>query len=175
MEAIEEEATKAEEAAEGSASLDTFSQRQIFDPRAAFRRLVNELEEIFKAQDYNLMADASSPVGLFQWDVSLAGFRPDSPLAADMQMVGRKYGMSSVQLQISFKRGLHPFYPPSVRIISPRFHDPVLAAVASHPAFSADGWNPMMSAKEAILKIKSFLEVSQTGFEPRTGDIGVVR
>lgn len=28
---------------------------QIFDSRAAFRRLANELEEIFKAQDFNMV------------------------------------------------------------------------------------------------------------------------
>lgn len=28
---------------------------QIFDARAAFRRLANELEEIFKAQDFNMV------------------------------------------------------------------------------------------------------------------------
>ena len=28
---------------------------QIFDSRAAFRRLTNELEEVFKAQDFNMV------------------------------------------------------------------------------------------------------------------------
>ena len=76
MEAIEEEVVRAEEGAASVGGLDALSQRQIFDPRAAFRRLVNELEEIFKEQDFNLMAETSGPQGLFAWDVSLAGFRP---------------------------------------------------------------------------------------------------
>lgn len=43
------------------------SEKQIFDTKAAFRRLLNELEEIIKAQDMNLMVDAPGPEGLFQW------------------------------------------------------------------------------------------------------------
>ena len=35
-----------EEAATASTSLDALQQRQIFDSRAAFRRLANELEEV---------------------------------------------------------------------------------------------------------------------------------
>ena len=46
------------------ASLDGFprcDRLQIFDSRAAFRRLTNELEEIFKAQDFNMASPAGGP------------------------------------------------------------------------------------------------------------------
>lgn len=158
MEAIEAEARRAEtEADEDAAAFH--AEKQIFDPRAAYQRLVNELGEIFKAQDYNLMADAAGPLGLFQWEVSLAGFRPDSGLAGDLQQAGRKYGVSSVQLQMNFKRGLHPFYPPSVQVLSPRFQGCAMGAVACFPILKAEHWDPLLSAKEVVMKIKEFLEV----------------
>ena len=46
VEKIEEEQRVREEAATASTSLDALQQRQIFDSRAAFRRLANELEEV---------------------------------------------------------------------------------------------------------------------------------
>lgn len=129
------------------------------------------------AQDFNLVAEATGPEGLYTWTVSLADFSPDSPLAQasrswllnphesctsglqfrgatlgsiasfsqlkslpvsrarlfrcdgvaalqDMQQAGRKFGVSSVQLQLHFKRGLHPFYPPSVKLMAPRCGQP---------------------------------------------------
>ena len=44
----------------------------------------------------------------------------------DLQQAGRQFGSSSVQLQLVFKRPLHPFYPPSVQLVSPRFQGPIL-------------------------------------------------
>ena len=43
-----------------------------------------------------------------------------------MREAGRRFGASSVQLQLVFKRPLHPFYPPSVQLVSPRFQGPLL-------------------------------------------------
>lgn len=48
----------------------------------------------------------------------------------DMQQAGRRFGSSSVQLQLVFKRPLHPFYPPSVQLVSPRFQGPILRWLA---------------------------------------------
>jgi baculoviral IAP repeat-containing protein 6 len=162
MQKVEREAEERDAAAAAAggaaASLDALDKRQIFDTRSAFRRLTNELEEIFRLQDYNLMADADGPQGLFHWDVSLAGFRADSPLAEDMRQAGRAFGLSSVQLQLTFKRGLHPFYPPAVRLVSPRFGPGVLAAVEAHPLLKADAWDPTLSAAELLQHVKAFLE-----------------
>ena len=45
----------------------------------------------------------------------------------------RRHGQGNVQLRLRFKRGLHPFYPPSVELLRPRFCGPLLGALASHP------------------------------------------
>ena len=36
----------------------------------------------------------------------------------------------------------------------------MLSALASHPMFTLEGWDPFQPAKEALLSIKAFLEVS---------------
>jgi baculoviral IAP repeat-containing protein 6 len=73
------------------------------------------------------MAEASdAPDGLYRWHVTLGGFDPAAALAADLQQAGRRFGASAVQLQLVFKRPLHPFYPPAVQLVAPRFHGPVL-------------------------------------------------
>eukprot|EP00887_Chlorella_sp_A99_P005986 scaffold27.g5986.t1 len=160
VEKIEREIeAREDEAAATSSNLDVLQQRQIFDSKAAFRRLANELEEIFKAQqhDFNMVAEASdAPDGLYRWDVHLGGF--SGPLAEDLQQAGRKFGGSSVRLQLVFKRPLHPFYPPSVRLSWPRFQGPILSAVASHPLFTPRCWDPMLTAREVLLLLKAFLE-----------------
>ena len=51
----------------------------------------------------------------------------------DMVELERQHGPGSVQLRLKFKRGLHPFYPPSVELLRPRFCGPLLGALASHP------------------------------------------
>ncbi|EFN57878.1 hypothetical protein CHLNCDRAFT_141888 [Chlorella variabilis] len=159
VERVEREIEEKEEFTDISGDLDALQQRQIFDSRSAFRRLANELEEIFKAQDFNMVAEAfDAPEGLYRWHVTLGGFDPASPLAQDMQQAGRRFGSSSVQMHIVFKRPLHPFYPPSVQLVSPRFQGPILGAVASHPLFAIKGWDPTLSARDALLLLKQFLE-----------------
>lgn len=51
----------------------------------------------------------------------------------DMAELRRRHGHAGVRLRLRFKRGLHPFYPPSVELLQPRFCGPLLGALASHP------------------------------------------
>lgn len=159
LEAIEQQKARDATKDKTSAAGMEHSVKQIFDTKAAFRRLLNELEEIFKAPDIHLMVDAPGPEGLFQWEVYLAGFSTEkSDLATDLYQTGRHFGLSSVHLQITFKRGLHPFYPPSIQVLSPRFVGPVLGAVSCFPMLHPQNWDPIASAKDIILNIKDFLE-----------------
>jgi len=127
-------------------------------PNRVWYRLVKEMEEIFKAQDFSMLVEPSPTAGIYLWDVYIAGFSPECRLDAELRQAGRRSGTSSVHLQITFQRGVHPYYPPSVRIISPRFIDPVMTAVVSHPILHSDFWNPVTTARDIILAIKGFLE-----------------
>ena len=56
------------------------SKRQIFNTKEAFMRLSNELLEIIKRQDPQLYGDSVGD-DIYQWDIWIAGFRPDSAVA----------------------------------------------------------------------------------------------
>ncbi len=66
-----------------------------------------------------------------------------------------------MQLRVSFKRGLHPFYPPAIQIVRPHFLMPIPGAVASHPMLKLSNWQPMRALREVFEEIKTFLEVGQ--------------
>lgn len=95
---------------------------------------------------------------VYCWSVELASFNPSSGLAKDIAELQKQYSYSTVQLHFLFKRGLHPFYPPRVEVLRPRFKTPISWAVASHPMFHLSNWDPWIRQKEAILQIKTFLE-----------------
>lgn len=94
---------------------------------------------------------------VYQWNVELAGFPPDSNLYHDISELQKKSSYSSVHLLITFKRGLHPFFPPRVEILRPRFKGAMAWAIASHPMLNLSNWDPLIRLKELIMRIKEFL------------------
>ncbi|MEW5298580.1 MAG: hypothetical protein WDW36_001686 [Sanguina aurantia] len=156
---------KGKKAVTFSATQGLAAKRQIFNPSEAFRMLSRELVDIYKRQSYEMFVDALDD-DVYRWVVELSSFDSKSPLAAvsargvpqDMREVQKRYAYSSVQLHITFKRGLHPFYPPAVDIVRPHFVGPVLGAVASHPMLLLQNWDPWRSHLQLIQEVKSFLE-----------------
>ncbi|CAD7703570.1 unnamed protein product [Ostreobium quekettii] len=142
-----------------SASESVAQTRQIFDEEETFRRLCKELLDIKREQENSmtLLVDAIDD-DIYRWCVNMAGFNPSSCLAEDILEMSRLYCDSSVQIHMTFKRGLYPFYPPQIEVVRPRFKMPLAWAVASHPMFHLSNWDPWLSPKAAILQIKDFLE-----------------
>lgn len=71
----------------------------------------------------------------------------------------QEHGKGYVHLQLSFKRGLHPFYPPLLDVLYPRFKGPVAGALTSHPVTQLQQWDPWITQRELAGKLKAFLEV----------------
>lgn len=44
-----------------------------------------------------------------------------------------------------------------------RFDGPMLSALASHPMFTTERWDPTLSAKDVLMSVKAFLEVCMGG------------
>ena len=65
-------------------------------------------------------------------------------LLQDMLEVSRHYCCSIVSLNVSFMRGLHPFFPPSVEVVRPHFKGACLPACPS--GFRAVGPKPCTPA-----------------------------
>lgn len=58
-----------------------------------------------------------------------------------------------------FKRGLHPFYPPTVQLLRPRCRAPLLGALSSHPMLQLAAWDPWRPQKDLIEQLRLFLQV----------------
>lgn len=104
-----------------------------------------------------MMVDAIGN-NVYTWNVELGNFSTDSDLYEDLMAMRELHGYSTVQLHVTFKRGLHPFYPPMVEVIRPRFKGPVNWAISSHPMLRLANWDPLRSQKLLIIEIKLFLE-----------------
>lgn len=76
-----------------------------------------------------------------------------------MQEIQRRHQYSFVKLILRFKRGLHPFYPPSVELVRPHFKGCIAAAVAVHPMLRLGTWDPWRPMEDVIRQIKAFLQV----------------
>ena len=55
---------------------------------------------------------------LFEWDVKLYKFDPESNLAKDLKKLNELHGIDNVWLRMSFPREF-PFAPPFVRVLAP--------------------------------------------------------
>ena len=95
---------------------------------------------------------------VYRWRVELGGFRMGSQLFEDLMTLCGIHGYSTVQLHVTFKRGLHPFYPPHVEVIRPRFRGPVAWAVSSHPMLRLANWDPWRGQKSMLTDIRDFLQ-----------------
>lgn len=84
---------------------------------------------------------------------------PSPLLVQDLAALRRQGGSDSVHLRLRFKRGLHPFFPPRVELMGPRFQGPVLGALCSHPLLQLAFWDPWMRQQELLELLKAFLQV----------------
>ena len=76
-----------------------------------------------------------------------------------LHAIHQQHDCSHVHLRLSFKRGLHPFYPPSLDLLHPRFVGPANGALASHPVAQLQYWDPWGTLRELAAKLESFLQV----------------
>jgi baculoviral IAP repeat-containing protein 6 len=137
-------------------------ERQIFAPKEAFQMLSNELLAIFRRGQVGerpITADAEGD-NVYQWLVRMGHFDPGSQLGKDLQLLKASHGIDTVELSVTFTRGLHPFYPPKVQLIRPRMPVIILSALASHPLLSLELWDPWKPCEKWLSLLKEFLQVS---------------
>ena len=77
----------------------------------------------------------------------------------DLRRLEEEHGQSQLVLRMQFKRGLHPFYPPTVRLVRPRCRAPLLGALSSHPMLQLASWDPWRPQKDLIEQLRAFLQV----------------
>ena len=77
----------------------------------------------------------------------------------DLRQLEEVHGQRQLVLRMVFKRGLHPFYPPTVQLVRPRCRAPLLGALSSHPMLQLAGWDPWRPQKDLIEQLRVFLQV----------------
>ena len=81
-----------------------------------------------------------------------------SSLQADLETLELVNGYDYVQLRISFKPDLYPFYPPRVRVVRPRLAGITPQALAAHPTLHLKNWQPFTATSGVLLFLQNFLQ-----------------
>eukprot|EP01052_Picozoa_sp_SAG31_P025608 SAG31_NODE_2254_length_6073_cov_3.048711_3_plen_206_part_00 len=125
------------------------------------RMLSNELFQIVKkaAEDPDCSALSAEAVDddVHHWRVKCRKFT--GPLGEDLTAVQQKYGYNHVELELHFTPDLHPFYPPKVTLVRPRFTGWILGAVMTHPMLALRGWDPMRPTACVLDQVRQMLQV----------------
>ena len=134
---------------------------EMFSSRESFRMLSNELFHIIEKT--NAGRDAGKIISaeavdddVHHWKVRVGGFSGE--LGEDLKQVETLYGYNYVEIEFTFTPDLHPFYPPQVNIVRPRFKGWILGAVMTHPMFVLSGWDPMRSTLAVIEHVRTLLQ-----------------
>ena len=64
-----------------------------------------------------------------------------------------------ITINLSFQRGLHPFYPAALKLQGPRLQTSLLAALTSHPLLLIRHWAPFMPLAQLLQLLHSYLQV----------------
>ena len=108
---------------------------------------------VHQQQDHHLAWTSSS---LHQLPTLSANHRSS---LQGMQRLNSRHGCGFVHLRLHFKRGLHPFYPPTAQLLWPRCQGPFAGALSSHPMIQLQSWDPWKPVKELICQLRVFTEV----------------
>eukprot|EP00798_Chlamydomonas_sp_ICE-L_P023073 gene23073-30265_t len=101
------------------------AKKQIFDPKGAFLMLSRSLQSMQQQMSCDVFVDTLDD-DVYRWTVEMGDFDLNSPIHKDLQLIQRRYHYSTVKVHITFKRGLHPFYPPSLELKRPHFQGHML-------------------------------------------------
>lgn len=99
---------------------DSYLKGSVSGSVQATDRLMKELREVYRSESFkkgvftvDLINDS-----LYEWNVKMFRFDPDSALHTDLMLLKEKEGKDHILLNILFKE-TYPFEPPFVRIVNP--------------------------------------------------------
>jgi baculoviral IAP repeat-containing protein 6 len=130
----------------------------IFSSSASSAVLTNDLLLIMK--DEQSLGFSAVPVddNIYHWRVKVFNFDPSSRLARDLIELKDKVGYDYVELDVTYKMDLYPFFPPFVKLLRPRFHGFMMGAVASSDLFKLSHWDPVRQASQTLTLLRNALQ-----------------
>lgn len=118
------------------------------------KRLMKELKNIKKneANEPNFTVDLVDD-NLFEWDVWLKGFDPESKIAIDLAGLKKHTGVGDVWLRMTFP-GNFPFDPPFVRVLAPLIHGGFVlnGGAICMELLTPQGWSQAYSISSVIMQ-----------------------
>eukprot|EP00953_Heterococcus_sp_UTEX-ZZ885_P005447 3407-Heterococcus_DN1.PRE.3 len=85
-------------------------------------------------------------------------FSPDSAIGKDLEALRSRCGYSYVELELTFKMDLYPFFPPTPRLVRPRFHGFMMGRIASMEIFQLSSWNSIRGMSVVLDGVRTGLE-----------------
>ena len=140
-----------------SANMKTRQPKQVFTSAGASGILINDLVNIMmSARETNIIADSVGD-NIFQWNVKLSNFDPESALQKECEELKQRFGYNYIELQLDFSMDLYPFFPPLVKVIRPRLQGSMMMRVTTMEILKLTYWSPARDMKSILLDIKQFL------------------
>jgi hypothetical protein len=132
--------------------------KTIFSEGAATKILISDLIQMMN-DSRQLGYDVEAIDGdVYNWRVQLNEFDSSSMISADLRNLDRKYNYNFVELRLSFAPDLHPFFPPLVTLIRPRFQGFMIGKLATMKSLQPSNWDPVYGPKDIISYIRTELE-----------------
>lgn len=99
---------------------DSYLKGSVSGSVQATDRLMKELREVYRSESFKKGVFSVDLINdsLYEWNVKMYRFDPDSALHTDLALLKEKEGKDHILLNILFKE-TYPFEPPFVRIVAP--------------------------------------------------------
>jgi ubiquitin-protein ligase len=127
--------------------------KQAFTNIGAIKVIINELRQLMTNDPACTVVLTNNNIYEIGIKLGPKSFSPQCSLRRQLNE-----NDSYVEIQMKLEPRLYPFYPPKVRLISPRFRNQLIATIATMDFLKVTNWNPICSLKHIIDTIKTILE-----------------
>lgn len=136
------------------------SKKQIFSSDAAFAILSNEYFDIQDREKELGFTVSVVDDNIYNWNVKMYKFN-DEGATIEKTLNGpimQNFGYNYVELSINFTLDLYPFYPPSVKVLRPRFTGNIMNKVTSMKRLKLSFWDFTQNMSSILIAVKQVLE-----------------
>eukprot|EP01114_Cavostelium_apophysatum_P004651 TRINITY_DN1498_c0_g1_i1.p1 TRINITY_DN1498_c0_g1~~TRINITY_DN1498_c0_g1_i1.p1 ORF type:complete len:1151 (-),score=363.17 TRINITY_DN1498_c0_g1_i1:73-3525(-) len=130
---------------------------QIFSSHGASGILANDLLQIMEETDELGFSAEAVDDNIYHWRVKLFNFDSSSAVGNQLRQIRRKFGYSYVELDVTFTMDLYPFFPPSVKLVRPRFLEFMMGRVTCMDVLKLSNWNPVKDMRSVLTQIRSMI------------------
>jgi hypothetical protein len=129
----------------------------LFSASASYKCLVNDLAALIRSSGELGYECEAVDDDVYAWRVRLLPkcFSSDSPLYTDLTQLDDRYGYAFVEIHLRFQRDLHPYFPPIVSIVRPRFDGFVMGQLTALRALQLTHWDPLMGARKLLREVQT--------------------